>query len=91
MLFSPSPPQHMAMRFVNLGRIAHHLPSLEQEDFVLAHLKVDIVHAVILHGVRKVRSHNAMPTFIVLLVKFPSYILCHILIKVMFEHSEARK
>jgi len=71
----------MAMRFVNLGRIAHHLPHLEQDNFILAHVKVDIAFAVVVHGAHKIRSHNAMPISIILLVKFLFYIPCYILKK----------
>jgi len=71
----------MAMRFVNLRRIAHHLPSLEQEDFVLAQFEVDIALVVVVHVARKVRSHNAMPSSTVFLVKCVLYILCNILKK----------
>jgi hypothetical protein len=52
----------MAMRFVYLGRIAHHLSTLEQDDSVLAQVKADIAVLVGVHGERKCRSHNAMPT-----------------------------
>jgi len=71
----------LAMRSVNLRRIAHHLPSLEQEDFVLAHCKIDIALVVVDHVARKVRSHNAMPSSTVFLVKFFLYILCNTLKK----------
>jgi len=52
----------MAMRFVNLGRIAHHLPALEEDDIVLAHFKVDIAHVVVGHGPpTRIRSYKAIP------------------------------
>lgn len=78
-LIPPSP--HMAMRFVNLGRIAHHLPALEQKDCHLAQVKVDKVPGLVGHVAPKVTSHNAMPSWIVLLVKFLFYICCNILKK----------
>jgi hypothetical protein len=77
-----SHPPHMAMRFVNLRRIAHRLPALEQEEFVLAHYKVDIAIIVVVHAAPKSRrSHNAMPRSIVFLLKFIAHIICHILKK----------
>jgi hypothetical protein len=72
----------MAMRLVYLGRIPHHLPALEQKDSIFAHFKVNIAIALVLHGTSEVRrSHNAMPSSIVLLVKFLSYVPCNILKK----------
>jgi len=78
---SSPPPPHMAMKFVNLGPMPHHLPALEQDDSVLAQVKADIAVLVGVHGERKCRSHNAMPTWFVFLVKFPTYITCNILKK----------
>jgi len=71
----------MAMRVVNLGWIAHHLSDLEKYNFILAHVKGDIAFGVVVHGARKIRSHNAMSISIVLLVKFFFYIPCNILKK----------
>ena len=71
----------MAMRFVNVGQIAHHLHTLEEEDFVVSQGKVDIAILFVVHGARKIRSHNTLPISIVLLVKFLFYILCNILKK----------
>ena len=72
---------HKTMRFVNLGRAAHHLPALEQEDSVLAHVKDDIAVLVVVHVARKVTSYNAMPTSIVLLVELTLYIPSNLLKK----------
>jgi hypothetical protein len=54
--------------------IAHHLPTLEQEVYVLAHLKGDKAPGVVVQAVRNFSSNKAMPTPIVLLVKFSFYI-----------------
>ena len=77
----PSPSSNMAMRFVNLGRITHHLHALEHEDSVLAHVKVDIAVLFVEHVAPKEWSHNAMPMWIVFLVKFLAYMLCNMLKK----------
>jgi len=80
----------MAMRFVNLRRIAHYLLfGPEEEDFVVSHGKVDVALGVVVHGEPKIRSHNALPILIVLLAKFLFHIQCYSLKKkAMYQHSE---
>ena len=78
----------MTMRFMKLGRIAHHLPALEEDDSVIAQVKGDKSLGVVGHGAPKSCSHNAVPIWIVFLVKFLFYIICNILKKATYYHSE---
>lgn len=76
------PAPHIAMTSVNSGRTEHHLDALEQKDSLLAQVEVDEVPLLMGHVASEITSDNALPCWIVLLVKFLFYICCNVLPKV---------